>query len=85
MSKPVLGLAVGAILGFLDGVSAWVSPEARPLMLTIVIGSTLKGLATGLIAGLVARWRRSTALGVGTGLVAGFVLSSLAAIGQTGH
>ncbi len=85
MSKPVLGLTVGAILGFLDGASAWFSPEARPLMLTIVVGSTLKGLATGLIAGLVARWRRSTALGIGAGLVAGFVLSSLAAIGQNGH
>ena len=85
MSKPVLGLTVGAVLGFLDGASAWFSPEARPLMLTIVVGSTLKGLATGLIAGLVARWRRSTALGIGTGLVAGFVLSSLAAIGQNGH
>jgi hypothetical protein len=84
MSKPVLGLTVGAILGFLDGVSARFSPEARPLMVTIV-GSTLKGLATGLIAGLVAQRRRSTALGIGTGLVAGFVLSSLAAIGQNGH
>jgi hypothetical protein len=85
MSKPVLGLTVGAILGFLDGSSTWFSPEARPLMLTIVVGSTLKGLATGLIAGLVARWRRSTALGIGAGLVVGFVLSSLAAIGQNGH
>ena len=85
MSKPVLGLTVGAILGFLDGASAWFSPEARPLMLTIVLGSTLKGLATGLIAGLIARWRRSTALGIGVGIVVGFVLSSLAAIGQTGH
>jgi hypothetical protein len=85
MSKPVLGLAVGAVLGFLDGASAWFSPEARPLMLTIVVGSTLKGLATGLVAGLVARWRRSLALGITAGLVAGFVLSSIAAIGQDGH
>jgi hypothetical protein len=85
MSKPVLGLTVGSILGFLDGVSAWFSPEAGPLILTIVVGSTLKGLATGLIGGLVARRRRSTVLGIGTGLVAGFVLSSLAAIGQNGH
>jgi hypothetical protein len=85
MSKPVLGLTVGAILGFLDGASAWFSPEARPLMVAIVVGSTLKGLATGLIAGLVARWRRSMALGIGAGLVAGFVLSSLAAVGQHGH
>jgi hypothetical protein len=84
-SKPVLGLTVGAILGLLDGASAWFSPEARPLMVTIVVGSTLKGLATGLIAGLVARWRRSLAIGIGAGLGAGFVLSWLAARGQTGH
>jgi hypothetical protein len=54
-------------------------------MLTIVVGSTLKGVATGLIAGLVARWRRSVALGIGAGVATGFVLSSLAAIGQSGH
>jgi hypothetical protein len=85
MSRPVLGFTIGTILGFLDGASAWFSPEARPLMITIVVGSTMKGLATGLIAGLVARWRRSMALGIGARLVAGFILSSLAAIGQSGH
>ena len=35
MSKPVLGLTVGAILGFLDGAPAWLSPGARPLMLLL--------------------------------------------------
>ena len=85
MSKPAMGLIVGAVLRFLDGASAWFSPEARPLMIMVVVGSTLKGLGTGLVAGLVARWRRSMTLGIGAGLVAGFVLSSLAAIGQDGH
>ncbi len=85
MSKPVLGILVGAALGALDGLSAWMSPEARPMMLAIVVGSTLKGIVTGLLAGLIARWRRSTALGVLAGLFIGLVLSSLAALGQTGH
>jgi hypothetical protein len=85
MSKPILGLVVGALLGLLDGASAWFSPEARPLMLTIVLGSTAKGLVTGLIAGLVARWRRSLVLGIGAGIVVGFILSSLAAVGQANH
>lgn len=84
-SKPALGLIVGTILGLLDGFSAWFSPEARPLIVTIVVGSTVKGLVTGLVSGLVARWRRSLALGIGAGVFTGFVLSSLAAIGQTGH
>jgi hypothetical protein len=81
----MVGILVGGFLGILDGLSAWFYPEARPLILAIVIGSTLKGLATGLVAGFVARWRRSTALGIGAGVAAGFGLSSLAAIGQGTH
>jgi hypothetical protein len=85
MSKPLLGLWVGAFLGLLDGLSAWFSPEARPMMLAIVVGSTVKGVVTGLLAGLIARWRHSVAVGVGAGVAIGFVLSSLTAIGQGGH
>ncbi len=85
MNKPMLGLTVGAALGFLDGCSAWFYPEARSMMVAIVFGSTVKGLVTGLAAGFIARWRRSMGLGVTAGLLIGFVLSSLAAIGQTDH
>jgi hypothetical protein len=85
MSKPLLGILVGAGLGMLDGLSAWLSPEARPMMMAIVVGSTLKGTVTGLLAGLIARWWRSMAFGVLSGLMIGFVLSSLAAVGQAGH
>jgi len=85
MSQPVLGVLVGAILGTLDGLSAWLSPEAHPVMLAIVIGSTVKGVGTGLLAGLIGRWRRSTTLGVMAGLLIGFVLSALAAVGQPDH
>jgi hypothetical protein len=85
MSKPWLGLVTGAILGALDGLSAWFSPEARSQMLVIVLGSTIKGLLTGLLAGLIARRMQSTPLGVLAGLGIGFVLSSIAATGQPGH
>ena len=85
MTKPVLGALVGAVLGLLDGLSAWFSPDARPIFLTIVIGSTLKGVVTGLLAGLIGRWKRSTLLGVVAGLFIGLALSSLAALGQPGH
>ena len=85
MSKPLLGILVGAGLGAIDGLSAWFSPEARSMMIAIVIGSTVKGIVTGLLAGLIATWRRSMPLGVGSGLAIGFGLSSLAAIGQAGH
>ena len=85
MTKPVLGIVVGAGLGALDGMSAWVSADARPIIVTIVVGSTIKGVVTGLLAGLIARWRQSTMLGVVAGLAIGFVLSHLAALGQPGH
>jgi hypothetical protein len=55
------------------------------MMLAIVVGSTLKGVATGLLAGLIARRMRSAPLGVLAGLLIGLVLSSLAALGQPGH
>ena len=85
MSKPLLGTLVGAVLGVLDGLSAWFAPEARPIFVSIVIGSTLKGLVTGLLAGLIARWRRSTLLGIVAGLLIGFALSSVVALSQPGH
>jgi hypothetical protein len=69
----------------LDGLSAWLSPEARPMMLAIVVGSTVKGVVTGLLAGLIARWRHSVALGIGAGVAIGLVLSSAAAIAQGSH
>jgi hypothetical protein len=85
MNKPLLGMLVGGVLGVLDGLSAWFSPDARTMMATIVIGSTVKGVVTGLVAGLIARWKRSTIIGVLAGLVSGWLLSSLAAMGQTDH
>ena len=85
MSKPLLGVTVGAALGVLDGLSAWFSPDARPVIVMIVVGSTIKGVVTGLLAGLIARWRHSTMLGISTGIVIGLVLSHLAAMGQPDH
>ena len=85
MSAPAIAMIVGGVLGLLDGLSAWFYPEARPTLIPIVIGSTLKGIATGVVAGLVARWRRSLALAVAAGIVVGFVLSSIAALSQPDH
>ena len=85
MSTPVAGILAGGVLGLLDGRSAWFYPEARPMMLAIVVGSTIKGVLTGLAAGLVARWRKSFALGVVAGVVVGFALSTVAALGQPDH
>jgi len=58
MTKPMLGISVGAGLGLLDGLSAWAYPEARAMIVSIVISSTVKGILTGRFgAGLLIRWR----------------------------
>jgi hypothetical protein len=85
MSKPILGIVMGAVLGTLDGLSAWFFPDARPMMMTIIVGSMVKGVITGLLAGLIARSWQSDAVGVVSGVLIGGVLSTLAAIGQAGH
>lgn len=85
MSPPAAGMLIGGVLGVLDGLSAWFYPEARLMLIPIVLASTLKGILTGLAAGLVARWRRSLMVGVLAGVAVGFVLSTLAALGQRDH
>ena len=82
MTRPVLGVVAGGVLGLIDGLSAWFYPEARSMMFAIVLGSTVKGLLTGLSVGLVAKWKQSLPLGILAGALVGFVLSSLVAIGQ---
>lgn len=83
MSKIVLGLVAGAVLGLLDGLTAWFTPEVRDQMLSIVIGSTGKGLLTGLAAGWAARRYNSMMVAVLVGLGVGFLLSyAVAAMGD---
>ena len=76
MTRPVLGVVAGGVLGLIDGMSAWFYPEARSMMVTIVLGSTIKGVLTGLAVGLVAKWKQSLPLGILAGALVGFVLSS---------
>jgi hypothetical protein len=82
MTKPVLGVVAGGALGLIDGLSAWFYPEARSMMLTIILGSTIKGVLTGLAVGVVAKRKQSLPLGILAGVLVGFVLSSLVAMGQ---
>ena len=75
MSKPLLGLVLGGVLGIFDGLTALFYPEARPMIATIVIGSTFKGIITGVAAGFFARKVQSLPLGIVFGLAVGLVLS----------
>lgn len=75
MNKPVFGLVLGALLGILDGMTAWFTPEVRSQMLGIVIGSTFKGLIAGVLTGWFAKKVHSLPLGVLFGLAVGLLLA----------
>lgn len=75
MNKILLGLVLGGILGVFDGLTAWFTPDARPYIAQIVMGSTLKGLITGILIGYFARKVRSLPLGILFGLAVGLVLA----------
>jgi uncharacterized membrane protein HdeD (DUF308 family) len=80
MSKPALGLILGGILGLIDGLSALFYPGTASMIVPIVVGSTIKGLVTGIAMGVLARKVRSVAVGIVGGLVLGLALSYLAAL-----
>jgi hypothetical protein len=79
MSKPVVGLLLGAILGLIDGASAYLYPypDVKAAIVGIMIGSTFKGLLTGLAVGFFATKFRSLPLGIVAGLAIGCILSWL--------
>ena len=75
MNKIVLGLVVGGILGVFDGLTAWFTPAVRAQLLTIVIGSTVKGLIAGILIGYFAKKVNSLPLGLLFGLGIGLLLA----------
>ena len=76
MNKPVLGMVIGGVLGVFDGLSALISaPETAPQIMTIVIGSTFKGIVAGVLIGFFARKVRSLPLGILFGLAVGLLLA----------
>jgi hypothetical protein len=79
MNKPVFGLLLGGFLGIFDGLTAWFTPEARVALLGIVIGSTIKGLITGISIGYFAKKVQSLPLGILFGLAVGMLLAFLVA------
>jgi hypothetical protein len=80
VSKPVLGLVLGGVLGIFDGLTALVSaPEVAPQIVSIVIGSTFKGLVVGGLVGWFARKVRSLRAGLMFGVVVGAFFAFLVA------
>ncbi len=79
-NKIVVGLVLGLILGAIDGASAWFYPQARTMMASIMVGSSLKGLVVGLLTGWFARKVHSTGWGVLAGGVIGLFFAFLVAM-----
>jgi MFS family permease len=79
MSKPILGLVLGGILGVFDGLTAYFTPEVRNALLGIVIGSTFKGLIAGLSIGFFSKKVHSLPWGIVFGLAVGLFLAFLVA------
>ena len=80
MNKPTVGLVAGAILGVIDGSTAWFTPAVRSEMTGVLMGSSVKGMVVGIICGLIARKVHSTAVGLVAGAVFGLLFAYLIAM-----
>lgn len=79
MNKIAAGLLFGLLLGALDGATAWFYPETRPVLTSIMIGSSIKGMIVGLFSGWFARKVQSTAWGIVVGSALGLLFAFLVA------
>jgi hypothetical protein len=79
MSKPLIGIILGAILGAFDGLTAWFTPAVRDQVGAIVISSTIKGLIAGIAIGFFAKKFHSLPIGILFGLLVGAFLAYLTA------
>jgi hypothetical protein len=75
MTKPLVGILAGAVLGFFDGLTAWFTPEVRSAMMGILIGSSIKGMLVGVASGFLARKVHSIAVGISFGAALGLLLA----------
>lgn len=86
MTKPMFGLVLGGVLGVFDGLSALISapndPAVKAGIVGIVIGSTVKGILTGLLIGWFAKRTKSLALSIGFGLAVGLALAFCVSLAQ---
>ena len=85
MNRIAVGVLVGGVLGILDGLTAWFTPEVRSQLLGIVIGSTVKGLIAGALIGLFARKAGRVLPTVIFGTVIGALLALGIALLQGSH
>lgn len=80
MNKILVGLLAGAVLGAIDGLTAWFTPAVRDQLLAIVMWSTIKGVIAGIAAGWYARRVHSVPKGIAFGFVVGLLLAFAVAL-----
>lgn len=85
MSKPLIGVILGAALGAVDGLTAWFEPAVRNELAGIVFGSTVKGIIAGIAIGFFARKFHSLPIGILFGVIVGAFLAFLVALMQGGY
>src|SRR4029450_11050808 len=85
VKKVMFATLLGGFLGIFDGLTALFTPEVRSQIVGIVIGSTVKGLLTGVIVGYFATKVHSLALGILFGLVVGAAFAYLILRMKPGH
>ena len=85
MKKPLFATLLGGVLGIFDGLTALFTPEVRSQIVGIVIGSTIKGLLTGVIIGFFATRVRSLVVGTIFGLAVGAFFAYLILLMNPGH
>jgi hypothetical protein len=79
MSKPLIGILLGAVLGAFDGLTAWFTPAVRNELASIVVSSTFKGIIAGIAIGFFAKKYQSLPIGILFGLAVGALLAFLTA------
>jgi hypothetical protein len=85
VNKVLFATLLGGFLGIFDGLTAWFSPDVRDKMLGIVVGSTFKGLLTGVIIGVFSRKVHSLPVGIVFGLAVGAFFAYLILLMNPGH
>jgi hypothetical protein len=59
MNKILVGILCGLVLGAIDGATAWFTPDARPMMTSIMGAHRLKAWSSAFwLAGLRAKYNR---------------------------
>lgn len=80
MKKIGFAMLLGAVLGAIDGMTAWFEPAVREQIGTIVMLSSLKSVIAGLLIGIFACWARGSAAIALFGLAVGLLLAYLVAM-----